>query len=187
MDGLRPQTGESQGEFAVRFHETMRDGISDTDERNSRAMDAWRKYAAAADPVEQRAQRRFGPEEFKRVNDVPVFGEHQTKDDEDNPVVYDRAALQSIIQRCNARIADTGDFAPLTDGHTPDKEQLAKGARMPEILGYSGPFRLGMIGNKNPRWAIFSDEYHHLGDADKLKKLPRRSPEVWLEPKMSDG
>jgi hypothetical protein len=78
----------------------------------------------------------------------------------------------------NHRIRDFDGFAPLSDGHTPapdDPDQTR-----PPILGYVGPYRLGMIGREKPRWAVFADEAHLRGPAEEtLKGQPRRSVELW--------
>ncbi|MCH9838490.1 hypothetical protein K0U83_22705 [bacterium] len=186
MDAIVPFNGESQPDFAARFHQLMQKAIPETDKRTQESFRVWDKYMAENDPLMQRAIRTFRPEEFKRIDNVPLFTEHTTKDARGNTMVYDRNALAAVLDRCNHRIADTGNFAPLTEGHTPDRESLAKGASMPAVLGYAGPYKLGMVGNENPRWAIFGTEWHDAQDADKLRKLRRRSPEIWLEERMED-
>ncbi|MCC7424817.1 MAG: hypothetical protein IT428_31485 [Planctomycetaceae bacterium] len=183
--GVVPQRGETQAAFAERYHSTMAKAIPQTERRDVEMMKCWRQANQGGD-LEARCASRFPSDQFVRVRDVPVFAEHTTKDREGKPVVYNRAALQAIADRCNERILDTGDFAPITDGHTPSNEDLSAGRPMPVVLGYAGPFRLGQIGNRNPRWAIFCDEFHHVGDRSRLLKLQRRSPEVWLEPRMED-
>lgn len=183
--GVVPMRGESQAAFAERYHSTMAKTIPQTERRDVEMMKCWRQAVQGGD-LEGRCSGRFPAEQFVRVRDVPVFAEHTTKDRDGKPVVYNRAALQAIADRCNERILDTGDFPPLTDGHTPSQEDLTAGRPMPVVLGYAGPFRLGQIGNRNPRWAIFCDEFHHVGDRARLLKLQRRSPEVWLEPRMED-
>jgi len=186
MDAIVPFQGETQPQFAVRFHQLMAKAIPETDKRTKESFRIWDKYHAHDDPLLQRAARTFRPEDFKRVDSVPLFTEHTTRDRSGNTMVYDRNALAAILERCNHRIADTGNFAPLTEGHTPDRDSLSKGAKMPDVLGYAGPYRLGMVGNENPRWAIFGTEWHHVEDASRMKKLRRRSPEVWLEERMED-
>ena len=185
MPDTIPAQSESQTDFIARYHTEMAAEIPEVDRRDSSAYERWRE-SRGVDDVERRAAERFSADEFQHVRNVSVFAEHTTKDHEGNLVVYDRSALQAITDRCNHRIADTGDFPPITSGHTPDKDQMSRGAAMPDVLGYSGPFRLGMIGNKDPRWAIFCDEWHHKDEVERLRKLRRRSPEVWLEEKMED-
>ena len=135
--------------------------------------------------LQQIADKQFTDDKFVKVDDVCVFAEHETKDSKGNPQRYDKAALQAIVDRCNHRIADTGDFATLTDGHTPSKTDAAKGAKQPEVLGFMGPFRVGEIGNVEPRAAIFATQYHFRDSHSKVSKLPRRSVELWMDPDMS--
>jgi hypothetical protein len=50
------------------------------------------------------------------------------------------------------------------------------------VLGWAGNYRLGLIGRKNPRWAIFQDEYHPPETAPLLDRKPQRSVELWNFP-----
>lgn len=180
-----PTAAEEQAEFVSRCHEALSGEFPETDQRNAVCFRQWRE-SKGTDKLEKVACEKFPEDKFERVVDVPVFAEHATKDGNGNSVVYGRDELAAIAARCNERIADTGDFSPITEGHTPTKEDFAAGAPMPKVLGYAGPYRLGQIGNKNPRWAIFADEWHHKEDAPTLSRLRRRSPELWLEERMED-
>jgi len=183
---VTPLPNESESDFIVRFHKVNGATIPDTDARQRAAVTAWRA-AKGIGPLEQRALETFPDSDFVHVRDVPVFAQHEVEAGADGkPSHYDRAALQAIVERCNYRIADTGDFSGLSDGHTPDAEELSRGADMPDLLGFAGPFRMGMIGKENPRWAIFADEHHFREEAERVRKNPRRSPEVWLSPRMED-
>lgn len=190
----RPLPGEPQAQFAMRFHAEMESEIPETEARNDAMLDAWEKFGDDGGLL-NKARKRFNSSEYRRVRNVPVFAEHSTKRITTNPqtgekreevVVYDRSAMEVIADRCNSRIRDTGDFAPLTDGHTPTQDEIEAGIKMPEVLGYDGPFRVGLIGNDDPRWAIFADEWHQLEDEQRLRRLRRRSPEVWKEERMED-
>jgi hypothetical protein len=180
-----PTAAEEQAEFVSRCHEALSGEFPETDQRNAVCFRQWRE-SKGTDKLEKVACEKFPEDKFERVSDVPVFAEHATKDGSGNAVVYGKDELAAIAARCNERIADTGDFSPITEGHTPTKEDFAAGAPMPKVLGYAGPYRLGQIGNKNPRWAIFADEWHHKEDAQTLSRLRRRSPELWLEDRMED-
>lgn len=180
-----PTAAEEQAEFVSRCHEALSGEFPETDQRNAVCFRQWRE-AKGTDKLEKVAAEKFPEDKFERVVDVPVFAEHATKDGNGNSVVYGKDELAAIAARCNERIADTGDFSPITEGHTPTKEDFAAGAPMPKVLGYAGPYRLGQIGNKNPRWAIFADEWHHKEDTPTLSRLRRRSPELWLEERMED-
>ena len=183
--GVVPLRGETQAAFAERYHNAMRRTIPNTDRRNGAMLQAWRQSGQGHD-VESAAESKFANDGFVYVPNVPVFSEHTTRDGKGGVAIYDRRALAAIVDRCNERILDTGDFPPLTEGHTPTAEEQNAGRSMPAVLGYAGPFRLGLIGNRNPRWAIFADEWHHRDCVDKLRKMQRRSPEVWLEERMED-
>lgn len=158
---------------------------ADTEKRTRAAFDQYRKENPA-DELDQIAAEKFPDNEFITVRDVPIFAEHTTTDSRGKKVRYGKDELAGIVQRCNERILDTGDFAPLSDGHTPTQDMIKTGAKMPDVLGYCGPFRLGIIGRKKPRYAIFADEHYHKADVDKVRRLPRRSPEVWLEERLED-
>ncbi|CAK9093030.1 Uncharacterized protein SCF082_LOCUS43762, partial [Durusdinium trenchii] len=185
-----PQSGESNADFVWRVHNSQ---PGKTDAKTAMALDVWRN--AKEQDLQEAARQRFPTSKFVCHPNRCVFVEHTTKrktadphtgEERDEPVVYDRSALEAICDRCNERILDTGDFSPLIEGHTPDQYALDRGAKQPPVLGYAGPYRVGLIGNKNPRWAIFCDEYWHRDELPKLEKLQRRSPEVWMEDRMED-
>ena len=179
----KPQPGEIQVDYYQRVFPTL-DGS--TEDRNEAILDEWdqSEQATALDAV---ASRKFPAEKFSRLHRVPVFTEHETARKSvapdgtvtETPFVWDRDRLAAMAYAMNERILDTGSFAPLTEGHTPDRHAKAAGCPAPAVLGYAGKFRLGMIGNRSPRWAIFQDEYHHAAEQEKLARMTRRSPEVW--------
>lgn len=175
-----PRPGESQPDFAVRFHREAAQAIPHTDERNAAMWAAW-CAARGEDRLDRIAAKLFGAD-HERKPFLPLFDEHTARNRDGSTSRYDLAALRAIVAQCNRRILDTGDFAPLIDGHTPD----AKDGAQPDVLGWVGPFRLGMIGNVEPHWCIFADEWHDRTEGDRLRRLRRRSPEVWLEPDMRD-
>lgn len=159
-----------------------------TDERNAAILDAWDESEGATE-LQTIAARKFPASQFTRKTRVPVFLEHQyqrQRFDEDTQEVmpetvsWDRDRLAALTRTMNYRIANSGSFSPLSDGHTPTPREKAAGAKDPDVLGYQGQYRLGMIGNRQPQWAIFADEYHHNESVERLKKLTRRSPEVHI-------
>lgn len=188
---MNPLPGETQVQFLDRVFSAV---PGDTDHRTAVALASWANSGRERE-IESIARRLFPKAKFRRVRNRPVFVEHTKVRVKRDPVTgeereiterYDRNALAAIVDRCNERILDTKDFSPITEGHTPDSDDVARGARMPEVLGYAGPYRLGKIGNKNPRWAIFCDEFHHHEAVPRIDRLQRRSPEVWLEERMQD-
>ena len=124
----------------------------------------------------------FPEDEFVAIDNVPVFTEHEVTVGEGRKIRFGPQELQAVADRCNQRIKETGDFATLTIGHTPSPDNRAKGAEDPEVVGFAGPFRMGRLGKKG-RYAILADFKVFRRDAEKVRKHPRRSPELWLEEK----
>ena len=186
---LAPMQGESQVDYIDRVWDHV-PGQDDVDKARF-CRSAWLASGNDAD-LQRIAARRFPQDQFRTISGSAVFKEHTTKRMVPDPqtglgreeaVIYDRNAIEAICDRNNRRIRESGDFSPLCDGHTPDKEQLSRGMKTPDVLGYAGPFYLGKVGE---RFAIFCDEHHHRGELARIDKLQRRSPEVWLEERMAD-
>lgn len=175
-----PKDGELQPDFAIRFHESMMDKIPNTEARTQRCFEVWRS-TVGDEPEVATARRYHKSEEFQERRDIPVFEEHEipsrkSKDGKRTipAVKYDRKALAAICKNMNDAIEDVGKFCPITNGHTSDNRNDPE----PEVLAYSGAYRLGMIGNKKPRYAIFADEYHRKDKEEILKGRRGRSVEV---------
>lgn len=195
-----PLLGESQPDFAIRAHAALSESVPVTSRRNQMILDAWRKGGSSN--LLKLTHEHFPDDKFAHATDVPVFAEHtkervlrdasgnQVTDDKGQPQTqvekYDLPALRAICERCNHRIADTRNFAAISKGHTPSEDQLQNGAQQPPLLGFAGPFHLGMIGDQTPRWAIFQDEHYWHETAPDMQRLPTRSVEVWLAPEMGD-
>lgn len=113
--------------------------------------------------------------DFLVFEDRPIFCEHTASDG----TVYDRKRLQELCDNQNRRISETGDFTPIIVGHTPDKYELRSGAAQPEVIGLAGPFKLGLIGHDNPKWAILGRFHVYREDERKFRKHPRCSVELW--------
>lgn len=176
----------TQGQHFDRTYASLKDRYKRVDERNRAALGEWRKSGGEAE-LQEIVAEKFPDAEFVTVHDVPVFAAHENKDRDSGRVVrYGRRELEAIAAKCNERILDTGDFAPLCDGHTPTEEMIASGAKMPDVLGYVGPYRVGVLGNRHPRWAIYADEHYHKSEVDRVRRLTRRSPEVWAEDRIED-
>lgn len=125
----------------------------------------------------------FPDEQFVTVRDIPVFTEHETVTGSGRKLKFGAYELGCIVNRNNRRITETGDYAAVTLGHTPDPEQKAMGQKEPELIGFAGPFKLGMIGNpgERQRYAVLADFHYFKEDLDKVKKHPRRSAELFVE------
>lgn len=126
---------------------------------------------------------QFDQSQFETVSNVPIFAEHETVARNGRQLRFGRDELSAIVERCNRRINETGDYAALTLGHTPGPDEKARGAPEPEVVGFAGPYRLGVIGNpgERQRYAILADCHYFKEDLDKVRKHPRRSPELWME------
>ena len=132
--------------------------------------------ATLEQPVKYRAPERYqthDEEDFEVFPDVPVFKEHVA----DDGLIYDKAQLEAIVDKCNSRIADTGDYAGVTLGHTPDDSE----GKQPPLIGFAGPYRLGVVGEQDPKWAILGDFRIFHEDVKAYRKHPRRSVEIWKE------
>lgn len=129
----------------------------------------------------------FGEDEFVRVENVPVFAEHSTTRPDGSPLQFGARELQQIAERCNRRITETGDYAAVCIGHTPKPEARAAGAQMPPLIGFAGPFRLGVLGQGvSQRHVILADMWIRRDEMDAFRRHPRRSPELWLEADYAD-
>jgi hypothetical protein len=128
---------------------------------------------------------KFSGEEYALEKNVPVLDEHERDDG-----YVGEKELKTVVEENNYRIRDTGDFVPLILEHTPDSDEKAKGAKTPDIVGWAGPFRMGKIGNEDPRHCIYAENWAVYKDRlAEVKKHPRRSVELWLEdgkPKFMD-
>lgn len=102
--------------------------------------------------------------------EIPVLDEHV----DDEGTQYDRHLLERVAANCNARMQASGDWCPVTIGHTSDDEAVSP----PEVVGFAGPFRVKRFGRK---FAIYGDFYIFRDRADAWKRNPRRSVEIWPE------
>lgn len=121
--------------------------------------------------------------EFYLIRGVPVFAEHQTTAKDGRTLKFGRSELEAVANRNNQRIQLSGDYVPITIGHTPDPMAVMLGkAQQPEVVGFAGPFTLGKIGPPGQeRYSILADFRIFKEDWNRVRKFPRRSPELWLE------
>lgn len=174
----QPAAGEEYEHYVVRAHRDLMTAIPEPQERNNAVWSAW--SAVHGDHERIRAGQNFPAERFSRRPDVCYFAEHETSkpgpDGQLVPMKYDVGELVSIMRNNNRRIADVDAYSTLIDRHTaaPGQPEFEK----PKTLGFAGPYRLGMIGRVQPRFALFVDEYTHKAAASKLMDNPGRSVEV---------
>lgn len=148
----------------------------DPDEFNEAVWKQWYQYKGPTDE-ERVASQKFSPDRYTVVPAVCVFAEHETTTAKGEHRKYDLKELVKIVRGNNERISDVGAFPAISDGHTSNPDD--PNPREPNIVGYAGNYRLGIIGRKKPRWAIFQDEYQLRDAAKTLAQKPRRSVELW--------
>jgi hypothetical protein len=181
---MLPEQNETQPQFAIRFHGAMQETITDPYERNAACDEAWE--SGRGEMVERALARDyFDPDKYSESRDVVVFCEHVVPDSATANGTkitgnYDSYSLAAMCDNMNGRIRDTDQFSPIAKGHT------AKGAVEPDLLGYSGAMRLGMVGREKPKFAVLTDEYRRNDKLEEFRSLPGRSPEVWKYPAMGD-
>lgn len=132
--------------------------------------------------VNLRSPLATGDEDFHVIENVPIFPEHQTQAKDGRWLVFDYEALKAVCIACNRRIEATGDYAAITLGHTVDPALVRSGkARNPPIVGFAGPFTMGLLGKKNyEKWCILARFRIFRDKWPEVRTFPRRSPELWL-------
>lgn len=139
--------------------------------------------SAYSGPSRTAGQQPVEDGEFMLIRGVPVFAEHETRAKDGRTLKFGRAELEAVAARNNERISVSGDYVPITIGHTPDPMAVMLGkAQQPEVVGFAGPFTLGRIGPPGQeRYSIMADFRVFKEDWNRVRKFPRRSPELWLE------
>lgn len=167
---LAPQQGEPYAAYLQRAHQSLMSVEPDWDARNQKVWAAWDK--ANGNDLRQRSQKYFAKDCTRFVPDVCYFLEHETIGRDGKPVRYSFSELAAIADEHNSR-AVNHNYSAIADRHTSDRPQ-PKGME-PEVLGYAGAARMGMVGDK---WAVFLDEHHRKDGIEALNKKQRRSVEV---------
>ena len=181
MAAIAPQPHESQNDFIIRAHRELMPVIADPMQRNREVWQAWDIANPGHERERQRAEQYFADGEFEHKKDVCLWHEHEsTIAGPDGPTtrVNDSTRLSSIVNENNLRIADTDAYTAIVDKHTLSPHEDDAGKSKPRCIGYAGPFRLGMIGRQQPRFAIFGDEHRYKGEKQTFQDRPRRSVEV---------
>lgn len=174
----QPAQGEAYAAFVARAHQALMQSIPDPTDRNQAVWEAW--SAAHGTNDQDRADQFFAPDKYEKRPNVCYFAEHEasSKDAEGNPVIrrYDATKLGEIVDENNLRIADVDAYPTIIDRHTAGPGM--RDPSPPRTLGAAGPFRLGMVGRVQPRFAIFADEYVRRDCKDAMADRPGRSVEV---------
>jgi len=133
------------------------------------------------------AAREFPDEQWLNIPNVPVFAEHSTVTRGGRDLAFGRAELAVLCSNCNVRIRETGDYAGIVVGHTPDPDATDGTTSMP-LVGLAGPFQLGMIRQPNgkAKWAVLADFHVRRECEEVVRQFPRRSAELWLADSYED-
>lgn len=180
---LAPMDGERQDSFFERAMRALKNSVPSVNRRTVEVLRIWKSSQNDQD-LRDKASLQFPEDKFARLGPRCVFVEHSipaSADGQREAITYNRANLLRLVNWANYRIRNSDNFAAISDGHTPTQEELAAGRPMPDVLGYAGPFYLGLLGDVDPKWAIYCDEHVHLTDLPRYEKLQRRSPEVWCK------
>lgn len=130
----------------------------------------------------QPAGRDFPDDLWLNLANVPVFAEHSTQTKGGKQLTFGRRELAAVCANCNRRIRETGDYAGIIVGHTPDPDAGQQGPDK-ALVGLAGPFRMGLIQQPGgqAKWAILADFHVNRKHASVIEDYPRRSPELWVE------
>ena len=171
---IRPQSGEAYRQFVMRAHGALMRSVPDPDVRNEQVWAAWAQ--AHGDPLRERAQQLFPAEQYRLVPNVCYFCEHSTTSADGTHVQYSANSMGDLVDEHNDR-ADTNNYTAITNGHSV-KGQGVPDSIQPKVVGYAGPYRLGMIGFSKPKFAVFADEHHQISDIPTIDRKKRRSVEL---------
>jgi hypothetical protein len=184
---LAPMAGETQPQFFARASRALQRRIPSVNRRTIEVLRLWKSSSNDKD-LRDKAAAMFPKAKFVHFGPRCIFLEHtvpESADGKQPAITYGQKELQQLVEWANYRIRNSDNFAVISDGHTPSQDEKAKGTPMPSPLGYSGPFYLGQLGDVDPLWAIYADEWVHRDDVPRFEKLQRRSPEVWASEPMS--
>src|SRR5215831_3577946 len=134
---------------------------------------------AYPDPTLESLEAFGDPSRWDRVTEnVPIFVPHERKTKDGKEIRVDRARLERIAARINAREKASGVAVKFTDGHTRLPLAQYTQDQQPEILGWGRNARVGTWGPQEIP-AILVTCYVRKGKAPKVDELPFRSPEFY--------
>lgn len=121
------------------------------------------------------------PRDFVVAPPVAALDEFTMRADDGSFVAQiNESFIDRFVARMNEREHTTGDLAPLVIGHTSDPEDgFVPETAQPPVVGYArGWFKdeLGTTGRK----AAFFTPWIMKAEAERVKRYPRRSCEVWV-------
>lgn len=166
-----PQPSESFEDYCIRGHKSLMQSVPNASDRNQMVWNSWEMSNPST--VRYKAQSIFN--NYRLLPNVCHFAEHSTNT-KTGLMQVGVAELRDICKNMNRRINEANLYPPLINRHTQDgpMAHLAE----PQIIGYSANYRLGMIGDKDQRFAIFGDEFHNPQHLQEVRSKPRRSVEL---------
>lgn len=170
---LQPQAGENEHAFIVRAHKALMNNVPDFNARNQMIWSAW-DSSQGPSRGRQLAAQKFPTERFAFSPAHCHFAEHDKVEPGGQTRHVGLQDLVTILNENNSQILDRENFQAITLGHTSDHPT----AKDPDVIGFAGPYRLGMIGHERPVFAIFGDEYHRKDRLHDVQSAPRRSIEL---------
>lgn len=173
MQAPQVEPDESCEEYCHRAHGILLPMVPEPQLRNELIWSAWDQQRGH--PERYRAQHQFPGDQYRFQPDVCHFAEH-TAATRDGEITHGIEELKTLCRNLNLRIRDVDAFPALIDRHTVDRPSSSDPE--PQVLGYAGPFRLGMIGREEPRFAIFGDEHYKIEKLPEISRKPRRSVEL---------
>ena len=173
LDFLTPAAGETEHSFIVRAHKGLLDEVPDFNRRNQIAWDAW-DSSRGPSRGKQLAAQKFSSDRYTFSPAHCHFAEHDKVEPSGQVKHIGLQDLVTILNENNSQILDRENFQAITLGHTSDHPS----AKDPDVIGFAGPYRLGMIGHDKPVFAIFGDEYHRKDRLQDVQNSPRRSIEL---------
>lgn len=177
---ISPKANEQYTEFVSRAHVALKESVPNVYKRNEAVWDAWDSRKGQS--LRQRAKEYFPPDKYRFVERVPYFMEHVIHK-ASGPLVYGFKELANMVNYLNDR-CQSDSYSALVSHHTDDR--LKGPDKEPNVLGYSGPYHLGMVPTaEGDKWGIFGDEHHDRQYANVLDTRRRRSVEV-LRPRNGD-
>ena len=174
---VTPQSNESYSAFVKRAHGTLADVEPDAMRRNEMVWQSWESHNG--DRLKNQAQSFFPSDKYRFVESVPYFMEH-TIQRSTGTQRYDFSELCKMLDVLNGR-CHANSYTALVSHHTSDDRKGPE--HEPQVLGYSGPFQLGMIPSQDgdsqqDKWAIFGHEHHDRRYSSIFDNRRRRSVEV---------
>ena len=173
-----PEPQESFDRYSIRAQRALFRAVPDAFERLGLIRQTWNDHRGPT-PEEQLADRTFAPDRYRKVRDVCVFSEHDTTDSQGKPRKYRLRELAKLVRYNNERALEKQAFAAIADRHTTNPGD--PNPSEPRVIGYAGPYRLGLIGSRKPTWAIFADEYRFPDEDRTFRDKNRRSVELWTD------